>query len=297
MSSGRPMERADYEAVLELLIADEERLFERPSRIGLGDLEQWLAGSALPADSWLLEDEAGLAAAGWLEAYGEIAVAVGVVHPRAKGQGFGSLLADRSEARARERGLPRMHQFTLGADPASRRLFLERGYTEARRFYEMAIALEAEPAPPRLPEGLELQTLREDGAREFFEALDEAFQDHWEHRSRPFDDWWARHRGSTNFDISLWYLVRDGESIAAAVRNEPNRNGGGYVGAIGVRRPWRGRGLGRALLLHTFREFFARGTRRVTLGVDTANPTGATRLYESVGMAAEQENVVYEKTL
>jgi ribosomal protein S18 acetylase RimI-like enzyme len=64
-----------------------------------------------------------------------------------------------------------------------------------------------------------------------------------------------------------------------------------------VRRPWRGRGYGRALLLHTFAEFYNRGTPRVTLGVDAQNPTGATKLYESVGMDVEQENVVFEKAL
>jgi ribosomal protein S18 acetylase RimI-like enzyme len=69
------------------------------------------------------------------------------------------------------------------------------------------------------------------------------------------------------------------------------------VGALGVRRPWRGRGLGRALLLRTFAEFRRRGVTRVTLGVDAENPTGATRLYESVGMDVELEAVVYEKTL
>jgi ribosomal protein S18 acetylase RimI-like enzyme len=69
------------------------------------------------------------------------------------------------------------------------------------------------------------------------------------------------------------------------------------VGALGVRRRWRGRGYGRALLLHTFREFRRRGMTRATLGVDAANPTGATRLYESVGMHVEQEEIVWEKAL
>ena len=36
---------------------------------------------------------------------------------------------------------------------------------------------------------------------------------------------------------------------------------------------------------------------RVTLGVDAANPTGATHLYEAVGMHVKSENIVYEKSL
>ena len=66
---------------------------------------------------------------------------------------------------------------------------------------------------------------------------------------------------------------------------------------IGTRTAWRRRGLGLALLLHAFREFYARGIRRSTLGVDSENPSGATRLYERAGMHVESESVTYEKEL
>jgi mycothiol synthase len=137
----------------------------------------------------------------------------------------------------------------------------------------------------------------EQDLRAFHAALDEAFQDHWEHQSLSFEDWWARNERRPGFDLSLCYVIRDGDEIAAASRNESNRNGGGYVATIGVRRPWRGKGYAKALLLHTFREFYDRGVTRVTLGVDAQSPTGATHLYERVGMRVEQENVVYEKSL
>jgi ribosomal protein S18 acetylase RimI-like enzyme len=155
----------------------------------------------------------------------------------------------------------------------------------------MAIQLEAAPDVPDLP----IEVFREDDARTFHDALDEAFQDHWEHHGHGFEEWWNRHRTNPNFDPTLWFLIRDGDEIAAVARNEANRNGGGYVGALGVRRPWRGKGYAKALLLHTFREFWDRGMPRVTLGVDAENPTGATHLYERVGMHVEAENVVFEK--
>ena len=156
----------------------------------------------------------------------------------------------------------------------------------------MAIQLDAAPEAPDLP----IEALRPDDARAFHEALDESFQDHWEHHGRSFEEWWKRHNANPNLDLSLWFLIRDGDEIAAVARNEANRNGGGYVGALGVRRPWRGKGYAKALLLHTFREFYARGMPRVTLGVDAQSPTGATHLYERVGMHVEAENVVFEKS-
>jgi len=71
----------------------------------------------------------------------------------------------------------------------------------------------------------------------------------------------------------------------------------GWVGNLGVRRPWRKCGLGEALLLHSFHEFYKRGMMRIGLGVDASNPTGATRLYQKVGMNVVVEDVIYEKEL
>ena len=161
----------------------------------------------------------------------------------------------------------------------------------------MAIELEAAPEVPPLPDAYTLETFQPDDARAFYETLDAAFQDHWEHHSIGFERWWEEKQSVPDFDPTLWFLVRDGDDVAAVIRNDPDRNGGGYVGALGVARAWRGKGLGRALLLRTFAEFFSRGVPRVTLGVDAESPTGATQLYESVGMTIENAAVVYEKAL
>ena len=64
----------------------------------------------------------------------------------------------------------------------------------------------------------------------------------------------------------------------------------GWIGTLGVRPAWRRRGLGEALLRAAFAELFARGRRRVGLGVDTENVTGALRLYERVGMRPIRQN-------
>jgi ribosomal protein S18 acetylase RimI-like enzyme len=69
------------------------------------------------------------------------------------------------------------------------------------------------------------------------------------------------------------------------------------VNLIGVRPEWRRRGIAEALLRAAFAEFFRRGELRVALGVDAESPTGATRLYERVGMRVFSRTVVYEKEL
>ena len=287
------MSEDDFAAVAGLL-ADDERAHGRPSHVGANEVREWTSLTDLAGDSWLYEADDGLAAAGWTAVNGEVGVGIGVVHPRAKGRGLGAELLERSESTLRARaGVKRIHQFALGTDAAAAALLTSRGYRDVRHFFEMAIRLEG---PPEMPM-LSVEPFREEDARAFHHALDESFQDHWEHHGQPFEQWWQRHNANPNLDLGLWFLIRDGDEIAAVARNEANRNGGGYVGALGVRRPWRGRGYAKALLLHTFREFWHRGMPRVTLGVDAESPTGATHLYERVGMHVETENVVYEKAL
>ena len=293
----RPATPDDLEHVLDLLRTEEMFLTGERSRIGLSDLRQWLIRVDLARDTWMFEEDGRLVAFGWGEMQGDLGFAIGVVHPDAKGRGIGRRLVERSEGRLREHGASRMQQVALAADARAPVLFALHGYREVRRFYEMAIELDGPPAAPVLPDGLTLEPFDESGVRAFYDALDEAFQDHWEHYSTPFEEWWEQKQNAPDFDPTLWFLIKDGSEVAAVVRNDPNRSEGGQVAAIGVRRPWRGRGLGRALLLHTFGEFHRRGIRRISLGVDSENPTGATKLYESVGMQAELEQTVFEKSV
>jgi mycothiol synthase len=253
----------DFEAVAALLREDEEHTLQRPSQIGPSDLREWTSRADLAENSWLFEEDGELRAVGWADFVDDLGVGIGVVRPRWKGTGLGVRLLERSEASARARGAARMQQFALGADTAAAELMTSHGYRDVRHFFEMAIE-QAEPPPPV---DLPVEAVREEDVQAFHAALDEAF------------------------------MIRDGDEIAAVTRNEGNRNGGGYIGAIGVRRPWRGKGYAKALLLHSFRVFYERGMPRVTLGVDAENPTGATHLYERVGMHVEQENVVVEKAL
>ena len=71
----------------------------------------------------------------------------------------------------------------------------------------------------------------------------------------------------------------------------------GWVDTLAVLRPWRRKGLGMALLLHSFGEFYRRGRRKVGLGVDSQNLTGAARLYERAGMHVARQYISYQKEL
>jgi mycothiol synthase len=294
----RPVTSDDFPALAAFLADDGTHLFGHPSRVGVADVTAWLSGLDLAGDTWLYEDDGRLVAAGWVEKHHDTGIAIGIVHRDRRGRGLGSELVDRSEGRLRALGVERIHAVTLAPDAAAEPLLARRGYREVRRFWEMTIELDDAPPPaPQLAGGFRIEPFSAEHARAFHGALEEAFADHWEYQPASFEEWWERQTAKPDHDPSLWFLVRADEDVVAATRNDPERSGGGWIGAIGVRRAWRGRGLAKALLLHSFGEFHRRGQRRVGLGVDSENATGATKLYESVGMTVDSEQVVWEKEL
>jgi mycothiol synthase len=260
------------------------------------DLLDWWRLADLERDSWLIENGE-VAAYGLLYAHGATADLDCFVHPAWKGRGLGSWLLDRGVERGRERGLPKAHTWALAPDTDARRLFELKGFDEVRRYFRMQIELDAPPAPAEWPVRFRVDTFTMDDARVFHAVLNEAFEEEWEWVAKPFERWLEERVNQPSFDPGLCFLVREGDEVVAALRGEPERSGGGWIGAIGVRKPWRTRGLGLALLRHAFAEFYRRGQPRIGLGVDVENPTGATRLYERAGMHVVYEAVAFEKML
>jgi mycothiol synthase len=287
----RPFVEDDAPAVAALISAEEERFYGRPGRLTGADILKFRQWSK---EEWVWEEDGRIVASATYGMHGDAANTRGVVAE--KGRGLGTEIVERGEEFARAQGAKRILTGAPEPDAAARALFESRGYREVRRFYEMAIELTDEPSEAVLPDGLVVDELRDDEYEAFFEALNEAFAEHWEWHPDPFDEWFERRKGQHRDEHGpVWFVVRDGDELAAVTRNDANVAGGGYVGAIGVRPPWRGKGLGKALLQRTFAEFWRRGTRRVTLDVDAQNATGAVALYERVGMQVDSCGVAFEK--
>jgi len=290
--SFRPATRDDLAAIAELFGSVEEAVTGRPSDVDAMMVDGWLHTISFETNTWLLEEDGQLVAGAFGQRFGQRGNSAGAVRPSACGRGLGTRLLETVERRLGDEGAERLHSWAVAGDEAADDLFTGRSYGEARRFWEMAIELDADQPEP----SVSIEPFRPEDAKAFHAALEEAFADHWEHDPESFDEWWRRQRHRENYDPSLWFVIRDGGEIAGVARCEP-RPPTGWVGALGVRTTWRGRGYGRALLRHCFREFRGRGFTRAALGVDAANATGATQLYESVGMHVEQEMVVWEKVL
>jgi mycothiol synthase len=294
--TARPLSEVPFDDAVAIVQAKDAALLGHV-RAERRDVAEWSSRSDLEHDGWAFEEGGRLVAFGFFERRGEVASGAGFVHPAETGRGLGTALVDRAEEHARELGHRVLRQWTYGADPAAHALFEARRYGETRRFWEMAIDLDGPPPAAELPAGLRIEPFRVEDARGFHATSEESFSEHWGHIGRSFEQWWERRSNAEGFDPTLWFLVRDGDEIAAICECESGRRTGGHIGVLGVRKPWRRRGLGLALLLHAFGELYRRGERHVTLGVDSANETGATKLYERAGMYVEVEEVVFEKAL
>lgn len=226
----------------------------------------------------------------------DCAQAYGRVDPDHHGRGLGAFLVDAVEARwvdepaDRRRELLR-HWLNAG-DPAAAELLTTRAYGLVRREFHLERALADRPEPV-MPEGIGIRRFRAGEERELYFLDEEAFAEHWGFRQSNFEEWaWVL--DSTSFDPELVLVAEDGGTLVGEAWLQVTPEGG-WVNVLGVRPGWRGRGIGRALLLSGFAELAARGCERALLGVDAGNESGALRLYEGAGMTVRREWHVYEK--
>ncbi|MCL4273027.1 MAG: GNAT family N-acetyltransferase [Anaerolineales bacterium] len=235
----------------------------------------------------------------------------GRVHPGFSGLGIGTWLLEWAESHARRvlkelpsdvRFAPRLGIYRPAVE--SKKLFDDRGFRQIRSSYQMRINLEEAPPTPLLPDGITIRTADpENDIRAVYEAAEESFRDHFGHLPEPFEEGFARFKHfftGAGFDPTLWFLAMKGDQIVGISLCRPNAYEDadlGWVNTLGVRRPWRKYGLGLALLQHSFGEFYKRGKRKVGLGVDAENLTGALRLYEKAGMHIHMAFDLFEKTI
>ncbi len=312
--TARPARLEDADAVVTAVNDNCMRLFGEPFTTTAELLAEWRRpGRDLAATSCVVEGPDGrLAACLFIDALQPFSQPLvwGEIAPEHRGRGLGTALADWAEAQARRVILDAppdaetvLHWPAWVGETGLTELLRARGFSCVRHFWRMDVDLASEPEAPAWPPGIEVRTFRRDeDERRTYEAVREAFSDHWGEDHLSFEQW--RHErvvdAGDRFDPGLWFLAMDGEEVAGMALCTPEAGFApelGYVSTLGVRRAWRRRGLARALLLHVFAAFRARGRPGVSLHVDADNPTGALALYEGVGMTALPRFEIWEKPL
>jgi GNAT superfamily N-acetyltransferase len=172
------------------------------------------------------------------------------------------------------------------------RAYQHAGFETERVYWRMRIDLNnGRTFMPSLTDGVRIEQVDPDDDEVMSAALsvrNEAFRGHHGHVDLKFDEYAEVWRSANKYDRKGWWFAYLDDELVGISLNDDSKvdEGSGYVRTLGVKEAARGRGIAKALLLTTFADYANRGRTSVQLGVDAANETGATRLYESVGMSS-----------
>lgn len=236
------------------------------------------------------------------------------VHPEYLELGIDSYLLDWAERRASqalalcpEDVRVAFWSGTVSTIEPAKRVFEKHGMKILRHSFRMLIEMDEVPPEPLWPDGLHVRTPEDPEAEldTIYRVDNEAFRDHFGHVEQPFEEGLAEFshwflNDENHSDPSLWFMAMDGDEVAGlalCLKHDHEDENCGHIESLAVRRPWRKRGLGLALLRHAFGEYYQRGFKRVSLGVDAQNLSGALRLYKKAGMHVQRQFDLYEKEL
>lgn len=228
----------------------------------------------------------------------------GGVHPKWQGQGLGRQLFGWQLARAAEihRAVAPdaawdVHVGVRAGDGDAVRLYRRFGLTPARYWFAM-LAPTTPPRTAELPDGLRVEPYAAERERALHAAHMEAFADHWGFEFRSLARWATMAVRSPRFLPELSLLAYAGDEIAGYLLSyrdtAPDRI---YIGQVGVRAPWRRRGLAAGLLARMLAAASEAGWAYASLGVDADSPTGAVGVYERVGFTVESRAITYAAPL
>jgi mycothiol synthase len=234
----------------------------------------------------------------------------GAVHPEWRRRGLGRAILHANQRRLREiataqepiPGLVRRYDSWAAETQIGAIALLEsEGYAAVRTSFEMLRPTLDDIVEFTLPEGIEVRPVRPEDHRAIWAADIEAFADHWGGMDRS-EAAFQRYFTGPDFTPDLWRVAWDGDEVAGQVNNmvmrEYNAQTGsrrGLLAGVSVRRPWRGRGLARALVSQSLVVFRDIGMTDAVLFVDADNPTGALGVYEANGFVVQQREQAFRK--
>lgn len=269
--------------------------------------DEWsLPGLSLDKDIWVVADDAGALVAYalcWLEAPPDEAAAEQLVDPACRGMGLNELLLGLCEARAAELASPSAYDTGVSLEvwaherDARRLELLERhGYRRQRAFLRLERDLDDSFEAPVWPAGVRVAAFRagvDDAV--VHAAYEDAFADDYGSGEPDLERWRQSRFAHGGPDLGLWLVAWDGDEAVGGIEATETPSGA-YMGDLWVRRPWRGRGIARALMLEECAELRRRGMRTAFFGVDAENATGALQLHASLGFRSVRgATLLFEK--
>jgi len=233
------------------------------------------------------------------------------LHPDWRENGFWPAVVQRNECRLREIASshtftpPRFYQAWATSNQVNWISTLEsEGYEAVRHFKNMLRQLDVIPEQ-KMPEELEVRPVQTDHFRIIWEAqrevqleLFEVVAENW--TDDRYESWLA----NPSHTPQLWQVAWDGDKVAGMVlpridevENNQLARKHGYTEHVFVRRPWRKRGLAKALVLRSLQVLKEHGMQEAELGVDSENESGAFGFYHRLGYETFSTDIWYRKPM
>jgi mycothiol synthase len=296
MTTIRPARKEDVEAAAELLNEHSRRLHGTDDVSAADLLQYWQSPDVeLGQDILLAEGTDGLVGYADIGIHGDsVWLDVRGTDPEAL-PALLEAIEERGTAKEPDKNL---WGYTSADDKPLVDLYESSGYRCVRHSFRMQIDLDRAQPAPEWPDSFAVRTMHEGEERRVYDAQMASFADTWMFAPDLYESWLHWMVEEPSFDRSLWFLAEEDGDLAGIIlsRAPENEPGLGWVRILGVLPEYRNKGLGQALLRHTFAEFANRGFKAVGLGVDAENPTGAVRVYERAGMHVERTNLIFERS-
>lgn len=231
------------------------------------------------------------------------------VHPEHRGRGVGTALLEwavrgaRARHRAEGAGRPLNLRTDLpDTDRRGERLLRRHGFGPVRWFAELSLELSGpRPDPAGDPPGLELRAYRDADEEPLRRLRNAAFAAHFGAGLLSAEEWRHYKTRSRVFRPELTWVALDGaipvglaltqyyaaDTAATGVKDA-------WIDTVGTAATHRRRGIASALINRVIGTAAESGFDTVSLGVDSASPTGADTLYRSLGFRPVRTSVTYD---
>ncbi len=307
----RPAEPSDIPAIHELVRRSEVH-DAIPFITTIDEIQQLFEASSLNAelDTRVVEDGGRIVAFGhiWHQPSGvrqERAYLDGMVDPEYRRRGLGTRLIGWQLDRARtlleayDHDLPRYIRVEALEWLDNHHLYEAVGFEPVRWNQDMVRPLTDIPPAAEIP-GIVIVPWSDEHREAARQVNNAAFADHWGSTPKSVEAWNERILDfGTRLDLSFLALAGDepvGLVINGHFAGDQAVTGrlDGWIETLAVLAGWRKRGVATALIQRSLEAFQAEGFSHAMIGVDSDNPTGASRLYQNLGFEVNHRTITRE---
>lgn len=225
-----------------------------------------------------------------------------VVHPKHRRKGLAIRLIHCTLYRTRELGIKIAHVNILQNSPMAKQLLTRMGFTFIRRFLELRLDLSKTPLPEIRKNAIRYRPLQAGEEERLTQLQNRSFTDAWGYNANTVEEITYRlHFPNGSLEDILLAFDSDQPIGYCWTRinfwkNKAPDEKTGRIYMLGVDPDYRGRGLGRQLLLAGLSYLRSNDLRVVELTVDRENKA-ACALYKSMGFKLWTSSLWYEKRL